>query len=230
MSDIAVNPGPSMGLFNARSMRNKGTIIADAMVSYKLDLLCLTETHIRLSDTDGLLKSLTPVDCVLLHRPRLSGKGGGVGYIIKENLLPKVIDSTTYNTFEHMVISVSVSGSKLLIACVYRPPGSCSSTFLNEFMSFVGFLTSIDCRFCICGDFNIHVDVPGGEGVKFTSLLESCNISQLVHQPTHLHGHMLDLILSPSDQPTVQNWKFYIKCSFYELHTYHRYSMLLSCN
>ena len=46
-----------------------------------------------------------------------------------------------------------------------------------------------------------------GDGVKFTSLTESCNISELVHQPTHLHGHTLDLILSPSDHSTVQNVK-----------------------
>ena len=50
----------------------------------------------------------------------------------------------------------------------------------------MGFLLSIDSRFCICGDFNIHVDVPGGDGVKFTSLLESCNISQFVKQPIHM--------------------------------------------
>ena len=32
------------------------------------------------------------------------------------------------------------------------------------------------------------------------SLLESCNLTQSVNNTTHLHGHILDLILSPSDQ------------------------------
>ena len=32
--------------------------------------------------------------------------------------------------------------------------------FLDEFMSFVCFLSSVDCNYFICGDFNIHVDVP----------------------------------------------------------------------
>ena len=32
------------------------------------------------------------------------------------------------------------------------------------------------------------------------SLLESCNLTQSVNNTTHLHGHILDIIVSPSDQ------------------------------
>ena len=53
------------------------------------------------------------------------------------------------------------------------------------------------------GDFNIHVDVPGGDSHKFMTFLDSCNLKQFVNHPTHLHGHTLDLILSPSDQDTI---------------------------
>ena len=34
---------------------------------------------------------------------------------------------------------------------------------------------------------------------KFLNLLDSSNLLQSVNKPTHLHGHILDLILSPSD-------------------------------
>ena len=61
------------------------------------------------------------------------------------------------------------------------------------------FLSSVDCNYFICGDFNIHVDVPCTDSYKLESLLESCNL-QSVNNTTHLHGHILDLILSPSDQ------------------------------
>ena len=77
-----------------------------------LNALILILIHIGSADTDGLLMSLTPVDCILLHRPPLYVKGGGVGYIFKEKNLPKVIDSARYNTFEHRLISVSFSGNK----------------------------------------------------------------------------------------------------------------------
>ena len=41
------------------------------------------------------------------------------------------------------------------------------------------------------------------DGHKFMTFLYSCDLKQLVNQPTHLHGHILDLILSPSDQDTI---------------------------
>ena len=52
-------------------------------------------------------------------------------------------------------------------------------------MSIVCFLSSVNCKYCICSDFNIHIDVPCIDSHKLESLLESCN---------------LDLIVSPSDQ------------------------------
>ena len=47
-SDVAMNPGLVMlGLVNARSIRNKGPLLADTIASHTFNFLCLTETHIR---------------------------------------------------------------------------------------------------------------------------------------------------------------------------------------
>ena len=62
-----------------------------------------------------------------------------------------------------MVVSIGLHGRSLLLACIYRPPGTCACNFLEEFMSFVGFLSSIYPEIYL------------------------------------FHGHILDLILSPSD-------------------------------
>ena len=35
------------------------------------------------------------------------------------------------------------------------------------------------------------------------TFLDLCDLKQLVSEPTHLHGHILDLILSPSDHDTI---------------------------
>ena len=40
---------------------------------------------------------------------------------IKLNLL--------YQSFENMVVSIGLHGHSLLLACIYRPPGSCTLTF-----------------------------------------------------------------------------------------------------
>ena len=40
---------------------------------------------------------------------------------------------------------------------------------------------------------------------KFLNCLESSNINQYVHKPTHLHGHILDCIITPDDSSVVSN-------------------------
>ena len=60
-------------------------------------------------------------------------------------------------------------------------------------------------NFLICGDFNIHVVTTFKDSEKFVNCLETCNINQHVHKPTHLHGHILDLLLTPDDSSVVSN-------------------------
>ena len=51
--------------------------------------------------------------------------------------------------------------------------------------------------------------------INFITFLDSCDLKQLVNKPTHLHGHMLDLILSPCDQDTIADVKI---CDFVSDH------------
>ena len=199
--DVAMNPGPVMlGSVNARSIRNKGPLLSDTIASHAFDFLCLTETLIRTTNSDSFLCSLTPDRFSLIHRPRSTGIGGGVGFVIRESYKYHKVDTPNYSSFENIVISISVSCRTLLLASIYHPLGPCSSIFLDKFKSFVCFLSSVDGNYFICGDFNIHVDVRCTESYKLESLLESCNLTQSVNNTTPLYGHILDFILSTSDQ------------------------------
>ena len=124
------------------------------------------------------------------------------------------------------MVSIGLHGHSLLLACIYRPPGSCTCNFLVEFMSFVGYLSSINSSYYICGDFNIHVDVPVSDGHKFFTFLDSCDLKQVVDKPTHLHGHILDLILSPSDQDTIADVKI---CDFVSDHALVKCTVAFPC-
>ena len=64
-----------------------------------------------------------------------------------------------------------------------------------------------------------------GDGYKFITCLDSCDLKQLVNQPTHLHSHILDLILSPSDQDTIIDVKI---CDFVSDHALVKSSMASS--
>ena len=92
--DVSLNPGPlTLGILNARSVRNKCALLANLVASNDLDFLCLTETHIRPFDSDSFLRSITP-DFIFPHKPRPSGIGGGVGFFIRSSYRPHIIESS----------------------------------------------------------------------------------------------------------------------------------------
>ena len=133
------------------------------------------------NDLDNFLRSITPPDFAFPHRPHPSGIGGGIGFFIRSSYRPHKIESPFYQSFENMVVSIGLQSHLLFLACICRPPGSCSINFLEEFMSFVGFLSTIKSSYYICGDFNIHVDVSDGDGYKVMTVLDSCDLKQLVN-------------------------------------------------
>ena len=121
-----------------------------------LDLLSITETHIRSNETDSLLHSITPSGYKLCHRPRAHGRVGDVGFFVNHNIHVKIVDSPFYESFEN--IAITIGSPAFVIACVYRPPGSCSDAFCDEFFSLFEYLSSLSQNVLICGNFNIHVD------------------------------------------------------------------------
>ena len=92
--NVAMNPGPvRLGSVNARSIGNKGPLLADTIESHTFDFLCLTETHIRTNDSDSFLRLLTPDGFSLIHRPCSSGIGGGVGFFICDSYKYQKVDT-----------------------------------------------------------------------------------------------------------------------------------------
>ena len=74
------------------------------------------------------------------------------------------------------------------MACVYHTPGS-----------------SLTSSFTICGNFRVHVNTNCIDQKKILNLFDTSNLVQNVNKCTHLHGHILDLILSQSDSSFVIN-------------------------
>ena len=98
------------------------------MSSQSLDLLVITKTHIR--PTDSLLHSITPPGYKLCNRLHTHGLGGGVSFLVNHNIHFKIVDSPSYKSFEN--IAITIGSLAFVIACVYRPPGSCSDAFCDE--------------------------------------------------------------------------------------------------
>ena len=79
------------------------------MSTYCLSLLAMTETHIRPTDNDSFLHSITPIGFKLCHRLTYGLSGGWLSF--NEDIKFKIFDCLTYTSFENIVISIDASAS-----------------------------------------------------------------------------------------------------------------------
>ena len=99
-----------------------------------------------------------------------------------------------------------MSASTLTVFNIYRPPSSSInsqpiSVFLDVFKTFLSSADTTPHEFIITGDFSIHLDDHlDSFSQQFTDILPSTNLTQHVSVSTHIHNHILDLviILSPT--------------------------------
>ena len=54
----------------------------------------------------------------------------------------------------------------------------------------------------ISGDFNIHVGTTSSDARGFIDLLNAYRLEQHIHQPTHIRGHTLDLLITRKETDT----------------------------
>ena len=195
---------------NARSVGNKTDEIRDCLMDEDVDALALSETWLKGDATDDtILAELMPEAYQCEHTPRVTRGGGGVALIMKKSIPCQKICTNAYRTFEYMESLLGTS-PPLRIVVLYRPPPSQARyapfcDFIADFDSYLQNLLITGGRLLIIGDFNIHVDKADDiQAQQFADLLSSYNLAQHVHEPTHINGHTLDHVLSPTSQPAPQ--------------------------
>ncbi|CAJ1057637.1 uncharacterized protein LOC117490598 [Xyrichtys novacula] len=130
-----------------------------------------------------------------LHQPRLTGRSGGVAVIHKQTLKTTPVPTLSVHSFEDISVKLP-SPTLLVIVTVYCPPKPHPS-FLSDFSDFVTHLSTISSSVLLLGDFSFHIDNPTWKQASdFPDLLDTLNLTQHVHSPTHSHSHILDLICS----------------------------------
>ena len=198
--DIAINPGPSFGYTNIRSLKANSCAFNNFISSGNYNIVGLTETWIRPNDTSALIQDSTPPGYVFHHIPRKAGRGGGVGFFIKESINSSVINSSDllFSTFEHITVSLDFIGKKVNFVSLYKPPKTSCIHFLDEFLTLVENLSAFPSPFVICGDFNLHIDNSDNKYTsQFLSLIESLDLTQHINFGTNLHNHIIDLLITP---------------------------------
>ena len=189
-------------LWNPQSLQNKILDFIQIVEDNDIDISFITETWMTSENnhTSALLKDL---GYSMYHCFRSDRKGGGVAIIAKSTYIAKHGKTFSYKTFEVVMQNLKISNNScsVTLVTIYRLGKESKSDFINEFYSFTEFLIMNFTNFIICGDFNIHVNKPSETFVsEFNDILSTFSLKQSVHEPTHVCGNTLDLIIH---DPTV---------------------------
>ena len=204
----------NFGLLNCQSTKQKTTILNDWIVDDKLDIAVLTETWLTGTEFDKtIISDICPLGYTCVHVPRKDRRGGGIAIILKKGYKTNIKPGITYNTFEHMIVSiVSANLCTITLVVLYRPQipactfprATTPNDFQTEFDSLLE-VVSLENNIVIFGDFNY--DWVGQKHhstkQKLQSIIESLDLTQQVCEPTHVSGSTLDYVISRNDEKTV---------------------------
>ncbi len=155
----------------------------------------LIETWLEDNCSATVLTETAPPNFNFISVCRTVRRGGGVAALFKDVYQCKQVSFGQYLSFEYLGI-VLKGAPRILFIIIYRPP-KYSPAFVEEFTELLSMISSeFDC-FAIAGDFNIHIDNAEIKTTKeIVTVLNTFDLIQHVHGPTHNRGHTLDLLIS----------------------------------
>ena len=206
---------------NVRSCRNKTVQVHEFITDNEFDVLFMTETWLYDQGDEAYNTEMT-LDGYQFHSfPGCGRRGRGIALVSKCSLKSISVKQLSYQSFEAVEAKLcslkSISGKRLScqsfeaveaklfhsgksmsFVCLYRPPPSrvnkfTDKMFQDEFSGLLAYLASRTGESLFVGDFNYHFDCTSCPHVKQLQTLFSDNcLTQLIHDPTHCRGHILD--------------------------------------
>jgi exonuclease III len=146
----------NLGLLNARSAVNKASLIHDVIADHRLDIAVITESWITSDAPNAVKYDIAPTGYRVIHAHRgtsLDGRGGGLAIIYRDTIELSIVNIGQFGEFESLFVRLNSKHSPVIIACIYRPPGSVTNVFCDEFSDVLEQLMSRK-RYVICGDIN----------------------------------------------------------------------------
>ena len=205
------NPGRLLNfcLFNAQSVCNKTDDIIDYVLDNDIDICCITETW--LNRDDSVTVAALQINGYKFHQePRKDRRGGGLGFLVKENIAFQVLPLPPDITmFECLNAKLTIENKIFTIVLVYRPQVIAGAStqcnlFFDQFSQVLSSQIDQPGNLLIAGDFNFHWNNTEDDRVqKLADLLESYNLEQHISQPTHKLGNTLDLLITRHSESTV---------------------------
>ena len=161
-----------------------------------IDIACITESWIT-EGHDHTVFLLNSYGFNISHTYRKTRRGGGVAILVRNTIKFKSIPRNgEYASFEWHGIKY-LAKRAVSIICVYRKQEVSMGVFLEELNEL---LTAICCncsdQIILTGDFNVHFEKRDKSSIDLDNVTSNFGLQQNVENPTHIAGHMLDLIFS----------------------------------
>ena len=142
---------------------------------------------------------ILPTNYIIYRNDRV-GRGGGVLIAVKENISSKLINCPSNLD----LLSVSIAHNKTItINLLYIPPNA-NVSYLLDIESILHNLNSNE-NLILLGDFNFPdanwntMTGNTSSSTNFWDLIFELNLEQLITEPTHKGGNILDVILTNYD-------------------------------
>ena len=125
-------------------------------------------------------------------------KGGGLAITYKNHLKVNVEKSSTTQSSEYALLTLSTTSSRTNILAIYHPPYSeknliTNKMFLDDFAEFLADHRNI----LILGDFNVHVKNKDDPDAKVSSdMMEALGLDQHINFSTYRSNNTLDLVFT----------------------------------
>ena len=170
------------------SIVNKFKIFQDYVYSRFPYVIGVTETWLSNKIYDN---EILPSNYSLIHKDR----GDGVMLVVHNSKSYKVLSSPLCLE----VLSVSIGSSSPIIYCLVHIPPNSSEEYLIEFFKTIyshSTVLLITYHYLVMSVLMILIGTPSPASAKFCDIILDLNLSQLICEPTHIAGNMLDLILT----------------------------------
>ena len=190
---------------NTRSVRGKTAELLQHILEVDIDLCVITETWLCPDGDDIIRGEFSQEGYCFDDVPRPDRKGGGLAILYRNNLKVSRCPPRLFQSFECVEWKVCCQSLIFVIFGIYRPPYSernpvTLAMFMSEFAEFLDQITTRSESQVFLGDFNIHVDNNTDcYSKQFQELLRTFGLTQHVCTPTHISGHILDLIITKTE-------------------------------
>ena len=139
---------------------------------------------------------LLPRVYTIVHKDRTS-RGGGVMFAVKASKSFQVL-----YTPDLELLAVSVGLNSPTVYCLLYIPPNASAVYQQDFINYFKSLHSFSSNLIVLGDFNtsdINWNSLSGQSpfsTDFCDAIFDLNLHQLIEEPTHIAGNILDPILT----------------------------------